>query len=121
MKHYETVIIFDPTLDEARVSAKVQEVERRIREGGGEVDSIDHWGKRKLAYPMEKKESGTYVLIKHTADARQVAEVDRILRLDDTVLRHMNVVGPEEALVQAAAQAAERAAQRRSRAQEEED
>jgi small subunit ribosomal protein S6 len=121
VKNYETVIIFDPALDEERINAKLQEVERRVRDGGGEVQSTDRWGKRKLTYPMEKKENGAYVLLKYTTAGRQIVEIDRLLRLDDTVLRHMTVVGPEEALVQAAAQAAERAAQRRSRAREEED
>lgn len=121
MKNYETVIIFDPTLDEDRIASKVQDVERRVREGGGEVRRTNNWGKRKLAYSMEKKENGTYILLQYTAGGAQIAEIDRVLRLDETVLRHMTVVGPEEALVQRAAQAAERAAQRRSRSQEEED
>lgn len=121
MKKYETVVIFDPSLDEERVSTKVKDLERRVQEGGGELQATANWGKRKLAYAMEKKENGTYVLLQYTVDGKQIAEIDRALRLDDTVLRHMTVVGPEDALVQAAAQAAERAAQRRMRTREEED
>ena len=121
VKNYETVIVFDSGLDEEKVSAKIQEVERRVREGGGELMATNHWGRRKLAYPIEKKEQGNYVLLKYTTAGGQVSEIDRILRLDETVLRHMTVVGPDEALVQAAAQAAERAAQRRTRARDDED
>lgn len=118
---YETVIIFDSSLDEEKISSKVQDVERRVREAGGEVQSINRWGKRKLAYPIQKKENGFYVLLQYTTAGSQIAEIDRILRLDDAVLRHMTVAGPDEALVQAAAQAAERAAQRRTRSQDDED
>jgi small subunit ribosomal protein S6 len=121
VKKYETVIIFDPTIDEGRVSAKLEDLQRRITEGGGQVESTNHWGKRKLAYPMEKKENGTYVVVQYATEGSRVAEIERALRLDDAVLRHMTVVRPDEALVQAAAQAAERAAQRRTRGREEED
>jgi small subunit ribosomal protein S6 len=121
MKKYETVIVFDPTLDEERISTKVQDLERRIREAGGDVQATNHWGKRKLAYPMGKKENGLYVMLQYVSPGGEIAEVDRALRLDDTVLRHMTVVGPDDALLQRAAQAAERAAQRRARSQEDED
>ncbi|HEY7462070.1 MAG TPA: 30S ribosomal protein S6 [Gemmatimonadota bacterium] len=121
MRNYETVIVFDPALDEEKVSTKVQDIERRVREANGEVRATNHWGKRKLAYPIGKKENGLYVLLQYTSPGGEIAEIDRALRLDDTVLRHMTVVGPDEGLVQRAAQAAERAAQRRVRGQEEED
>ncbi|MBA2564323.1 MAG: 30S ribosomal protein S6 [Gemmatimonadetes bacterium] len=121
MKNYETMIVFDSALEEEKVSTKLQEVERRVGEGGGEMASTDRWGKRKLAYPMGRKEQGQYVLLKYSSAGSQIAEIDRVLRLDETVLRHMTVVGPDEALVQAAAQAAERAAQRRTRARDDED
>jgi small subunit ribosomal protein S6 len=121
VKTYETVVIFDPALDEERVSSKVADLEQRLREGGGEVQATNRWGKRKLAYPIRKKESGTYVHLQYTTGGAQIAEIERALRLDDAVLRHMTVIGPEEALVQAAAQAAERAAQRRTRTREDED
>jgi small subunit ribosomal protein S6 len=121
MKKYETVIVFDPGLDEERISSKLQDLERRLREAGGEIQATNHWGKRKLAYSIGKKENGVYVLLQYTSPGGEIAEIERALRLDDTVLRHMTVVGPDEALVQRAAQAAERAAQRRARVQEEED
>jgi small subunit ribosomal protein S6 len=121
VKKYETMIIFDSALDEERITSKIADVERRIREGGGELQSTSNWGRRKLAYAMEKKDNGIYVLLQYTAEGPQIAEIERSLRLDDTVLRHMTVVGPDEELVQAAAAAAERAAQRRSRAREDED
>jgi small subunit ribosomal protein S6 len=121
VKKYETVIIFDPTLDEDRITSKVQDIQRRISDAGGEVHGTHNWGKRKLAYTISKKENGIYVVLEYTADGSHIAEIDRVLRLDDTVLRHMTVVGPDEALVQAAAQAAERAARRQARTQEEED
>jgi small subunit ribosomal protein S6 len=121
MKKYETVIVFDPALEEDRISTKVQDVERRVREAGGEVQATNHWGKRKLAFPIGKKENGVYVLLQYASPPGEIAEIERSLRLDETVLRHMTVVGPDEGLVQRAAQAAERAAQRRSRGQEEED
>ena len=121
MKRYETVVVFDPTLDEERVSSKVQDLEARIRDGGGEVQQVHRWGKRKLAYSMGRKENGVYVVVEFRAPGERLAEIERGLRLDEQVLRHMTVVGPDEALLQRAAQAAERAAQRRVRAATDED
>jgi small subunit ribosomal protein S6 len=121
VKTYETMVVFDPTLDEARIGAKVEEIGRRVRDAGGEVKATKEWGKRKLAYPMSRKDNGVYVVLEYDAPGAEVAEIDRLLRLDDGVLRHMTVVGPDEALVKAAAEAAERSAQRRARTREEED
>lgn len=121
MKRYETVVIFDSALEETRMNEILEDMERRIRAGGGEVQARNVWGKRKLAYPIKKKENGVYAHLQYDAPGAAVAELERTLRLDERVLRHMTVVGPEEALVRAAAQAAERAAQRRSRVREEED
>lgn len=121
MKSYETVIVFDSALEEERIGTKLADVERRIRESGGEVQATDAWGKRKLAYSMGKKENGVYVVLKYRASGGEIAEIERGLRLDDMVLRHMTVVGPDEGLVRRAAEAAEKAAQRRTRPQDEED
>jgi len=65
MKTYETTIIFDPGLEEARINEEVDRVSQSISQAGGEVVEVQRWGKRKLAYNIRKRRDGTYIHIKH--------------------------------------------------------
>ena len=96
MKLYETTIIFDPGLEEARVNEEVDRVTQPIVQAGGEVIEVQRWGKRKLAYMIGKRRDGTYVHVKHKSPATLVAEMDRRFRLNESVLRHLTVVAPKE-------------------------
>jgi small subunit ribosomal protein S6 len=96
MKFYETTIIFDPGLEEARVNEEVERVTQSIVQAGGEVAEVQRWGKRKLAYMIKKRRDGTYVHLKHRSPASLIAEMDQRFRLNESVLRHLTVVAPKE-------------------------
>lgn len=69
----------------------MKRIDTTIAEGAGKVDSVDDWGKRKLAYEINDLTDGDYTLINFHADPTQIAELDRVLRITDAVVRHMIV------------------------------
>src|SRR5213594_5021011 len=96
MKLYETTVIFDPGLEEARVNEEVERVTQPIAQAGGEVIEVQRWGKRKLAYMIRKRRDGTYVHVKHKSPPELIAEMDRRFRLNESVLRHLTVLAVKE-------------------------
>lgn len=98
MRHYEVVYIFDPALDEAGVEAKLQRYHALVAGGdaGGEVVAVDHWGPRQLAYPIRRQKSGYYVVSQFHAHAEALPEFERILRLDEDLLRYLLVLNEGE-------------------------
>ncbi len=69
----------------------MKRIETTIAEGAGKVDNVDEWGKRKLAYEINGLTDGDYTLVNFHADPQNVAELDRVLRINDAVVRHMIV------------------------------
>ena len=91
MKAYELLFFVAPTIsDEDRV-AVMKRIETTIAEGAGKVDNVDEWGKRKLAYEINGLTDGDYTLVNFHADPQNFAELDRVLRINDAVVRHMIV------------------------------
>ncbi len=91
MRKYETIFILHPSLDEEAVKANVEKFKGVIENGGGVVENVDFWGKRKLAYEIEKIGEGYYTLINFNADPELPKELDRIFRITDSVIRHIIV------------------------------
>ena len=89
MTNYELMFIINPTLEEEKKNAVVEKVTEIITNGGGEVSKTDVWGMRKLAYPIEKKEEGYYVVIEFQAAPELPKELNRRLRISDDVMRHL--------------------------------
>jgi len=90
MNKYEVMFIINPTLDDAAKDAAVETVKGIIAEAG-EVSDVDVWGMRKLAYPIEKKTEGYYVVMHFTAKPELPKELDRRLRISDNFMRHIIV------------------------------
>ena len=95
MKAYELLFFVAPSIDEETRAAVMKRIETTIAEGEGTIDNVDNWGKRKLAYEINGLTDGDYTLIDFHADPANVAEVDRILRINDAVARHMIVKRPD--------------------------
>jgi small subunit ribosomal protein S6 len=112
MKLYETTIIYDPALEEARINEEIDRVSQAIGQAGGSVVEVQRWGKRKLAYVIRKRRDGSYIHIKHQSPPELIGDMDRRFRLNESVLRHLTVlavkVSPKAA--EEAAKAAEAAA-----------
>ena len=96
MKVYETTVVFDPGLEEARINEEVDRLSQLIGQAGGEVLDVQRWGKRKLAYIVRKRRDGSYVHVKHKSPPTLIAELDRKFRLNESVLRHLTVLAVKE-------------------------
>jgi small subunit ribosomal protein S6 len=88
MRTYELMAIHRPGLEEDEVRARVTEVQSFLEGAGAKVKSTDLWGKRRLAYEIEKVSEGYYSVVAFEAEAEAVAGLDRMLSLSDEVLRH---------------------------------
>ena len=87
MRNYEVVVILDPSLDERTIEPSLDKYLGVIRNDGGSVESVDVWGRRRLAYEIKKNAEGIYVVINLTAEPATVKEFDRQLTLNESILR----------------------------------
>ncbi|GAC50017.1 30S ribosomal protein S6 [Gordonia aichiensis] len=87
MRHYELMVILDPNLDERTVAPSLDTFLNVVRNDGGKVDNVDIWGKRRLAYEISKHSEGIYAVIDLDAEPKTVSELDRQLKLNESVLR----------------------------------
>ena len=91
MKAYELLFFVAPNADEETRAGVMKRIDVAITAEGGVVDSVEDWGKRKLAFEIDDLTEGDYTLINFHADPTQIAELDRVLRINDAVKRHMVV------------------------------
>lgn len=98
MTKYETTFILEPGLDEPRVNETVDKVLGWIKDLGGEVLDVQRWGKRRLAYEIQKKRDGIYTMILHQGSGGLVREIERRLALHESVIRVLTVVHAPESL-----------------------
>jgi small subunit ribosomal protein S6 len=92
-RQYEVVYIFDSALEEAAINEKLTRFHSLILQPGEEAQpELNHWGKRSLAYPIKRHETGYYVIAKFEAAGEQLPEFERAIKLDDGVLRFLVVV-----------------------------
>ncbi|MEW1861186.1 30S ribosomal protein S6 [Streptomyces sp. NBC_00669] len=94
MRHYELMLILDPDLEERAVSPLIESFLSVVRGGGGSVEKVDTWGRRRLAYEINKKPEGIYSVVDLKATPEVVKELDRQLNLNESVLR-TKVLRPE--------------------------
>jgi small subunit ribosomal protein S6 len=95
MRKYELMVILDPDLDERTIAPSLDQFLGVVRSGGGTVDKVDLWGKRRLQYEIKKKADGFYAVIELAAEPAVVKELDRQLNLNEAVLR-TKVIRPEK-------------------------
>lgn len=91
MKAYELLFFVAPTIEDETRLAVMKRIETTIAEGEGKVDNVEDWGKRKLAYEVAGLTEGDYTLIDFHANPANIAELDRVLRITDAVVRHKTV------------------------------
>jgi small subunit ribosomal protein S6 len=87
MRHYELMVILDPNLDERTITPSLEAFLRVIRGDGGTVEKVDVWGKRRMSYEILKHAEGIYAVLDVTCEPATVAELDRQLSLNESVLR----------------------------------
>jgi small subunit ribosomal protein S6 len=93
LRDYEVVYIFHPSLEEGKVTEKLERFHGLLTgANGGEISATDHWGKRQLAYPIDDQSSGYYVVEHFAAPSTALPEFERALKLDEELLRYLVVV-----------------------------
>ena len=87
MRKYEVMIIVDPDTDERQVAPTLDNYLKVITNGGGTVENVDIWGRRRFAYEIQKKPEGIYAVVNLTAEPADVQEMDRQLGINETIMR----------------------------------
>jgi len=94
LRHYEVMVILDPNLEERTIAPSLDTFLSVVKSDGGTVDKVDIWGKRRLAFEIDKHNEGIYAVIDLQAQPSAVQELDRQLNLNESVLR-TKVLRPE--------------------------
>lgn len=89
MKAYELLYFINPALSEEEIAAVNERVSATIKGIGGEIESIDEWGKRKLAYEIQDISEGIYYLVNFQAEPDTITELNRVLRITEGIVRFM--------------------------------
>lgn len=87
MRKYEIMVLIDQDVDERQVPGLIEKHLETITKGGGTVDNTDIWGRRRLAYDINKKSEAIYAVLNVTAEPSVVSEMDRLLTIDERVVR----------------------------------
>ena len=87
VRQYEMMIIIDPSQDERTVAPSLDKYLDIVRKENGSVEKVDIWGKRRLEYPINKKDEGIYVVLDLKCESATVLEIDRLLNINDQILR----------------------------------
>jgi small subunit ribosomal protein S6 len=95
MRHYEVMVILDPTLEERTIAPSLDAFLSVVKNDGGTVEKVDVWGRRRMAYEINKHAEGIYAIVDLQANPAAVQELDRQLNLNESVLR-TKVLRPEE-------------------------
>ena len=91
MRHYELVFVLKPTMTEEEMASKLEAIKNIITSNGGEIYNVEKWGRRDLAYPIQKFNSGYYFIINFkTENSELPGKLEYNLRLDEDVIRFLN-------------------------------
>lgn len=91
MNKYELVVIVKPNLEEAEIKSEFESVQELITKFGGNIEKVDDWGKRRLAYEIKKFSDGFYSFITFVADSNAPMEIEKRMRIKENVLRYLVV------------------------------
>lgn len=94
MRKYEVMVIIDPDTDERQVAPMMERYLKIITDGGGTVDNVDLWGKRRMAYEIRKKPEGIYAVLQLTANPPEVKELERQFTINEQIMR-TKVIRPD--------------------------
>lgn len=87
MRNYELMVIFNPAVDERTIGPSMEKLLAQVTEAGGSVENVDIWGKRRLAYEIQKQSEGIYVVVDMTTTPDVAKEINRLLTLNESVMR----------------------------------
>ncbi|MCK9280831.1 MAG: 30S ribosomal protein S6 [Melioribacteraceae bacterium] len=97
-QQYESVVLINATLEDEQIDAIINRIKESITTHGGELIEVDKWGRKRLAYPVQKSKTGYYVVLRFVSDTSLIAIYERGLRLDETVIRYLTIALDKEAI-----------------------
>lgn len=109
-RNYETTVILNASLDDAQIESVIGRVQETITKNGGSVQAVNKWGRKRLAYPINKKTNGFYVNVEFVAPGTVLPLLERSYQLDEMILRYLTIVLDTKALALKAKNAAAAAA-----------
>ncbi len=89
MNFYEKVLIIDPNLEDSAVEETIEKIKDVIIKGGGEIFKTENWGRRKLAYELNKHQKGNYIILHFKSPPATIAKLERFCRVADSILKWM--------------------------------
>ena len=95
MRAYELMVILNPEVEDRAVEPSLSKFPEIVTSEGGSIDNVDIWGRRRLAYEIQKKSEGIYAVVNFTATPETAAELDRVLNLNESVMR-TKIIRPED-------------------------
>ena len=111
MRDYELMVVLDPNLDETAIEGLTTRIQTLATQRGGVIDSVEPWGRKRLAYPIGRYRDGIYILFRLKLPPNAAAEIERALKLTESILRHLLVraegLAPAPAVASASAASAE--------------
>jgi small subunit ribosomal protein S6 len=91
VRDYELMVVLDPNLDDAAIDAMNTRIQTLATQRGGTIEHVDTWGRRRLAYPIGRYRDGVYILYRMQLPPNAAAEIERALKLTESVIRHLLV------------------------------
>lgn len=89
--HYESVIILSATLEDTQIDSLLDRIKEQITSNGGQILNVDKWGRKRLAYPIQRSKSGYYIVHQFEAPRELISKLERNFRLDETVIRYLTI------------------------------
>jgi small subunit ribosomal protein S6 len=91
VREYELMVVLDPNLDESAIEALNTRIQNLVTQRGGTIESVEPWGRKRLAYPIGRYRDGVYILSRFQMPPNAAAEIERALKLTESVIRHLLV------------------------------
>lgn len=98
INHYESVVIINATLEDPQIEQTIASIKEIITTSGGEISDLEDWGRKRLAYSIDNAKSGYYLITRFTAPTTSIKEYERMLRLDENIIRYMTIALDKKAL-----------------------
>lgn len=96
MRSYEMMLTINPQLEDEELDNLLNKVKKVVKDTKGEVTRLDRWGKRKLAYEIKDFDEAIYVVLKFNADEKKISELERVMKLEERVIRYLLIIQEKE-------------------------
>ncbi len=106
---YESVIIINAALEDEQVKAAVGRIEEALKTNGAEITEVEDWGRKRLAYPIQKAKSGYYYIVRFKAPPESITKIERFFFLEETIIRYLTIKLDKRALEYYAKKASKKA------------